>query len=44
MGAEDNVDPAAKTIYGLSYLMEDKPWSDFMRGFGAYCAHATEIR
>lgn len=26
---------AAKTIYGLAYLMEDKPWYDFKRGFEA---------
>ena len=25
----------AKTIYGIAYLMEDKPWYDFERGFGA---------
>ena len=27
--------PAAKTILGLAYLMEDKPWHDFERGFQA---------
>ena len=27
--------PAAKTILGLAYLMEDKPWYDFKRGFQA---------
>ncbi len=25
----------AKTMYGLAYLMEDKPWYDFSRGFEA---------
>ena len=35
MATEDNADPAAKTIYGLAYLMEDKPWYDFKRGFDA---------
>ena len=35
MATEDNADPAAKTIYGLAYLMEDKPWYDFKRGFEA---------
>ena len=35
MAMEDNADPAAKTIYGLAYLMEDKPWYDFKRGFEA---------
>ena len=27
--------PAAKTILGLGYLMEDKPWYDFERGLQA---------
>ena len=35
MAAEDNADPAAKTILGLGYLMEGKPWYDFERGFEA---------
>ena len=35
MATEDNADPAAKTIYGLAYLMENKPWYDFKRGFEA---------
>ena len=35
MATEDNADPAAKTILGLAYLMEDKPWYDFKRGFEA---------
>lgn len=35
MAAEENADPAAKTILGLGYLMEDKPWYDFKRGFEA---------
>ena len=35
MATEDNADPAAKTILGLAYLMEGKPWYDFKRGFQA---------
>ena len=35
MAIEDNADPAAKTILGLGYLMEGKPWYDFKRGFEA---------
>ena len=35
MATEDNAMPAAKTLYGLAYLMEDKPWYDFERGFEA---------
>ena len=27
--------PAAKTILGLGYLLEEKPWYDFERGFQA---------
>ena len=27
--------PAAKTILGLGYLLEGKPWYDFKRGFQA---------
>ena len=27
--------PAAKTILGLAYLLEEKPWYDFERGFQA---------
>ena len=35
MATEDNADPAAKTILGLGYLLEGKPWYDFKRGFQA---------
>lgn len=35
MATEDNAMPAAKTLYGLAYLMEDKPWYDFQKGFQA---------
>ena len=35
MATEDNADPAAKTIFGLGYLLEGKPWYDFKRGFQA---------
>ena len=28
-----NAPATAKTIYGLAYLMEDKPWYDFKKGF-----------
>ena len=35
MATEDNADPAAKTILGLAYLMDDKPWYNFNRGFEA---------
>ena len=34
--------PAAKTILGLAYLMEDKPWYDFKRGFQAIQVAAEE--
>ena len=32
--------PAAKTILGLAYLLEGKPWYDFKRGFQAIKAAA----
>lgn len=35
MASEDNAIPASKTLYGLAFLMEDKPWYDFKRGFTA---------
>ena len=35
MASEDKAIPASKTLYGLAYLMEDKPWYDFKRGFTA---------
>lgn len=31
----DNSPASAKTMYGLAYLMDDKPWYDFKRGFEA---------
>lgn len=31
----ENSPAAAKTMYGLAYLMDDKPWYDFKRGFEA---------
>lgn len=36
-GMEDSAKeiPAAKTILGLGYLLEGKPWYDFKRGFQA---------
>lgn len=33
LAAQENSPAAAKTILGLGYLMEDKPWYDFKRGF-----------
>ena len=33
METEAKETPAAKTILGLGYLMEDKPWYDFQKGF-----------
>ncbi len=35
MEKEAKETPAAKTILGLGYLMEGKPWYDFERGFQA---------
>ena len=35
MEKEAKETPAAKTILGLGYLLEDKPWYDFNRGFEA---------
>ena len=33
LATQENSPVAAKTMYGLAYLMEDKPWYDFERGF-----------
>ena len=33
--SQENSPAAAKTIYGLAYLIEDKPWYDFQKGFTA---------
>ena len=35
MATEENAMPAAKALFGLAYLMEEKPWYDFKRGFDA---------
>ena len=35
LAAQENSPAVAKTMYGLAYLMEDKPWYDFQRGFTA---------
>lgn len=35
MAMHENSPAPAKTIYGLAYLMEDKPWYDFERGMTA---------
>ena len=43
-GMEDTAqeNSAAKTILGLSYLLEGKPWYDFKRGFQAIREAAAE--
>ena len=33
LATNKNAPATAKTIYGLAYLMEDKPWYDFKKGF-----------
>ena len=33
LATNKNAPAPAKTIYGLAYLMEDKPWYDFKKGF-----------
>lgn len=33
--AQENSPATAKTMYGLAYLIEDKPWYDFQKGFMA---------
>ena len=35
LAAQENSPAVAKTMYGLAYLIEDKPWYDFQRGFTA---------
>ena len=35
LATHENAQLVAKTIYGIAYLMEGKPWYDFGRGFRA---------
>ena len=35
LASQENSPAAAKTMYGLAYLIEDKPWYDFQKGFTA---------
>lgn len=35
LASQENSPAEAKTIYGLAYLIEDKPWYDLQRGFSA---------
>ena len=35
LAVQENSPAVAKTMYGLAYLIEDKPWYDFQRGFKA---------
>ena len=35
LAAQENSPATAKTMYGLAYLIEDKPWYDFQKGFTA---------
>lgn len=35
LASQEKSPATAKTIFGLAYLMEDKPWYDFERGFQA---------
>lgn len=35
LSSSENSPAPAKTLYGIAYLMEDKPWYDFDRGFSA---------
>ena len=35
LASQKNSPAAAKTMYGLAYLIEDKPWYDFQKGFSA---------
>ena len=35
LASQENSPAAAKTMYGLAYLIEDKPWYDFQKGFSA---------
>ena len=33
LASQENSPATAKTLYGLAYLIEDKPWYDFQKGF-----------
>lgn len=44
LATNKNAPAAAKTIYGLAYLMEDKQWYDFKKGFDAVMAGADEAQ
>ena len=35
LATQENSPAVAKTVYGLAYLIEDKPWYDFQKGFSA---------
>lgn len=35
LASQENSPAEAKTMYGLAYLIEDKPWYDFQKGFFA---------
>lgn len=35
LASQENSPATAKTMYGLAYLIEDKPWYDFQKGFTA---------
>ena len=35
LASQENSPAVAKTMYGLAYLIEDKPWYDFQKGFTA---------
>ena len=35
LASQENSPATAKTLYGLAYLIEDKPWYDFQKGFSA---------
>ena len=35
LASQKNSPAEAKTMYGLAYLIEDKPWYDFQKGFTA---------
>ena len=35
LASQENSPATAKTLYGLAYLIEDKPWYDFQKGFTA---------
>lgn len=44
LATNKNAPAPAKTIYGLAYLMEDKPWYDFRKGFDAVKEGANEAQ